>query len=654
MPDKPTTIPQLDTNQTNRTVPAPSKVTDGFVLNDILPSANVNYLHGWAGDWLGWLDSTFGDGATAAEITIPGGISGGLDLAGLLDITGTLVVSGNADFGAGIDVTGLTDITGTLQVSGNADFGAGIDVTGLTDVTGNLQVSGTSDLDGAVGIGNAAPNAAYSLYVDRSGDSPTLVYTEFGSISVTTDAAGSAIVRGGVVNDSHAIGTKSDVRNFYGVLAKTGAGRLENYYGFHAFNDIDAGDCGVVYSFRSQGDVDAAAGTVDHYYGYRYFQPGGTGAIDEQFGLYIDNLTRGSINNYGLYIAGASGGSGNNYAIWVDADDCRFDGRLGVGTPPSTATQLWARRLQESAATEHVIRCQADINAVSAGQAIALYLLNDINHTTGDKALVFGEYHQCQKNGAGNVIDYRGHYSWLNQAASSGTFTDFFHYYCATTINSNVTNLYGYLYFSPSVGGSLTNQYGIYMNSVSGASGVNCGLYIGAASGGTTNYAIWVDSGTSRFDGLIDGTEGSFKADLQTATSQADLIKRHQQNSIVMRVRLDVTNGTATPSISGDHFNVASVVKNGNEYDITLDQAIDTNCSIAVNVRKATADVTRHFVQCDIVSSTLIRVFCTRIGQGSIVGAVTSGGGDAFCSASWTGVLFLEVIAVGRPNTLVT
>lgn len=71
MPNKPTTVPQLDTNSTNRTIPAPSKVTDGYVTNDILPSANANYLWGWAGDWFGWLNSTFGDGPAAGDLSLP-------------------------------------------------------------------------------------------------------------------------------------------------------------------------------------------------------------------------------------------------------------------------------------------------------------------------------------------------------------------------------------------------------------------------------------------------------------------------------------------------------------------------------------------------------------------------------------------------------
>lgn len=71
MPDKPTTVPVLDSNQTNRVAPAAAKIADGYVLNDTFPASNANYLHGWAGDWFGWLDATFADGPTADSIALP-------------------------------------------------------------------------------------------------------------------------------------------------------------------------------------------------------------------------------------------------------------------------------------------------------------------------------------------------------------------------------------------------------------------------------------------------------------------------------------------------------------------------------------------------------------------------------------------------------
>ena len=71
MPDKPTTVPLLDTNKTNRAAPAGSVISDGYSLNDLFPASNANYLHGLAGDWIDWLDQTFGDGSASADLTLP-------------------------------------------------------------------------------------------------------------------------------------------------------------------------------------------------------------------------------------------------------------------------------------------------------------------------------------------------------------------------------------------------------------------------------------------------------------------------------------------------------------------------------------------------------------------------------------------------------
>lgn len=86
MAAKPGTVPQLDTNQTNRTAPIASKISDGYVLNDLLPSSNFNYLVGFAGDWLSWVDERIFDGATEEEMFLRGRSMGSEDGL-LLDAT---------------------------------------------------------------------------------------------------------------------------------------------------------------------------------------------------------------------------------------------------------------------------------------------------------------------------------------------------------------------------------------------------------------------------------------------------------------------------------------------------------------------------------------------------------------------------------------
>jgi hypothetical protein len=73
MASRPTTIPQLDTSKTNRVAPVAGKIASGYVLNDLFPSSNANYLHGWAGDWLEWLQERSEDGTTpGTDLTLRG------------------------------------------------------------------------------------------------------------------------------------------------------------------------------------------------------------------------------------------------------------------------------------------------------------------------------------------------------------------------------------------------------------------------------------------------------------------------------------------------------------------------------------------------------------------------------------------------------
>lgn len=169
MPNKPTTVPQLDTNQTNRTVPAPSKVSDGFVLNDILPAANANYLWGWMGDWLGWLDATFEDGAAAGDLRING-------IVGLEDtpVTGTnigqkLNVQWDADpannIGAATFQTDVKSLTANRNAWALQTLANNADTVDTYDVT---WLAGHWSQAGVTNVGTCVDVEAYGAYVFNS------------------------------------------------------------------------------------------------------------------------------------------------------------------------------------------------------------------------------------------------------------------------------------------------------------------------------------------------------------------------------------------------------------------------------------------------------------------------------------------------------
>jgi len=139
MASRPTTIPQLDTNKTNRSIPAPSKVTDGYVLNDLFTSPNANYLHGWAGDWLEWLQERTEDGVT------PG-----------------------TDFTLrGLDALTVTGDGGVLTLKGGDGGGTSGDGGDILLLPGDV----TSGTKGAVGIGTPSPDNTLHVHKASSGAS---------------------------------------------------------------------------------------------------------------------------------------------------------------------------------------------------------------------------------------------------------------------------------------------------------------------------------------------------------------------------------------------------------------------------------------------------------------------------------------------------
>lgn len=269
MPNKPTTVPVLDTNSTNRTVPASSKVTDGYVLNDILPASNVNYLCGWAGDWLTWLDATFGDGAAPGGLTIPGGLD---SLA--------------------IGTSGL--------VVGDAAVG---------QATGRFK-----RISASASGGEFACVAEHEVNSDTGSD--PYVYYGLLDINHTTGTVSNMY---GFRTDAYKEGA-GDIANYYGIRS------------FYSFQDAaDGGTIDNLFGCRVDGGIGSNT-TCTNLYQFFAANPASAGDISACFGLYVQSITAGDVTNCGIYVAGASGAATNNYAIWVDSGTSRFDQAVVIGT----------------------------------------------------------------------------------------------------------------------------------------------------------------------------------------------------------------------------------------------------------------------------------------------------------------------------------
>jgi hypothetical protein len=159
MATRPTTVPQLDTTKSNRTAPAGSKITSGYVLNDFFPSDNANYLMGWAGDWLEWLQERTEDGTTP---------------------TIDLVLRG-------LDALTATGDGGTLTLKGGDGGSTSGDGGDILLLPGAI----TSGVIGRVGIGTSTPiegmHFSWSEAVFRIDNTDT---TKWAEIYFATDDSG--------------------------------------------------------------------------------------------------------------------------------------------------------------------------------------------------------------------------------------------------------------------------------------------------------------------------------------------------------------------------------------------------------------------------------------------------------------------------------
>ncbi len=106
---RPSVIPTIDSNSTNRSAPPAGKQTDGYVNTDIFPAPEFNWTQGFTSDWLAWLDERTADGATPAR-----------DLA----LQGVAATGASGDAGGFVTITsGAGDLAGA---GGDLGFVAGV------------------------------------------------------------------------------------------------------------------------------------------------------------------------------------------------------------------------------------------------------------------------------------------------------------------------------------------------------------------------------------------------------------------------------------------------------------------------------------------------------------------------------------------------
>ncbi len=250
MATKPATVPQLDTNDTNRVAPAAGDITDGYSLNDIFPAGNANFLMGLAGDWLEWFDERHDDEAAGVDYVLhaldPAAGAGGntfLRGADSVDAAGGV---GNVEGGTSVSGTAGGDgrTRGAASVGTDIDGGDGILAGGLGTGTGDSVARIQVATSGTTG---STPNSIVDYILARGAteDIATLKpivattdVTDTAAITATGNGTGDGITgTGGATNGIGVFGT-GGATNGDGVRGQgTGTGQ-----GLDAIGGATSGD----------------------------------------------------------------------------------------------------------------------------------------------------------------------------------------------------------------------------------------------------------------------------------------------------------------------------------------------------------------------------------------------------------------------------
>ena len=191
---------------------------------------------------------------------------------------------------------------------------------------------GASVTESIIGTDTNITNAGDATY---SGILYNAVYTGTGNLGTSVTYGGSLIgYQADLINDTGGVVGSGSTGDIMGtnIIIRGGGNVNGNVYG-------------------SRYDV-RPTGTYNNAYGARYDFSGGL-ATTSSYGIYLNTVNTGTVNDYALYINGASGGSGTNASIWVESGLSRFAAatttassvRLNSsgGTDPSTPVSgdLW-------------------------------------------------------------------------------------------------------------------------------------------------------------------------------------------------------------------------------------------------------------------------------------------------------------------------
>lgn len=245
----------------------------------------------------------------------------------------------------------------TLSLPQNIDSGASPTFSGLT-INGSIDGSGHTAFGASVAVSTAA--------IENIGETYTITdnAARFGiNLSATGEKTSSSY--GNQLFGLRCFASTGS-NNTQAWTASTNGGGV---VGIQSWLSIGGtGTLTLCSNFRSRTGV---FGAITTRHGLSIDNPGGSVALTNNYGIFIENQTYGT-NDYGIYVAGA-----DTYALWIDAGISRFDGNVGIGTEGINPLS----KLHIEGASGWIIQDEQDIDPstteLDANDSIAIYNKNN-------------------------------------------------------------------------------------------------------------------------------------------------------------------------------------------------------------------------------------------------------------------------------------
>lgn len=477
-------------------------------------------------------DSVVLIGDTGAITGVLSLTASGLVEAGSLTVTGatTLATSLTGPLKAASGVVSASAINLASEVTGTLPVGNG--GTGATTFTANGVLLGNTS--GAVQV-TAAGTANQVLRIPGGGGAP-----EFGAIDLAQSAAvtGALPVANGGTNSSTALNNGRVIASLSGAIAESAF-----LYSDATNSRLGIGTASPVGTVDVTRPATSSTSEAPLFVANSFLHTITSGFTDSRtYQFNAPTITAASpltvTNAATVYVAGAPTAAGsatltNRYAMWVDSGNARFDGNLWIGVTSGSA------QLQTSSGALFGGECQATYYIATNGSAQSTLAAT---RCTGNAAIAAIEA-RASSSGSFDIM------RWQNNAGSTTyavcNFNGRFHFggstataqvdvtRAATTSNSEAP-VFAANAHTQTITGTLANarfnQFlaptitaGTAQTATNAATVYIDGAPVAAGSATiTNNYALWVDSGTAKFDGAVT-VDGVFTlndgSNIQAATS---------------------------------------------------------------------------------------------------------------------------------------